>query len=287
MTTARASDYVRPASLDEALRALARPGTRILSGGTDFYPSLGDRPATGAIVDISAIRELSGITIGPQEIRIGARTTWTEIVRSDLPRAFDALKAAAREVGSIQIQNTGTVAGNLCNASPAADGVPPLLALDAEVEIRAAGTAPRRVPLSQFIVDYRKTALQPGEMVSAIIVPRTIEGPSAFLKLGARRYLVISIAMVAAILEKGRDGRIAKARIAVGSCSAVARRMPVAEAALIGAPAEIGVSRCITERELIGLTPIDDVRATAAYREDAVLTLIRRAVETCVEERAR
>lgn len=284
MTMANASDYVRPASLDDALKALARPGTQILSGGTDFYPALGDRPASGAIVDISAIRELLGIAIGPSEVRIGARTTWTEIARCDLPRAFDALKAAAREVGSIQIQNTGTVAGNLCNASPAADGVPPLLALDAEVEIRAAGTAPRRLPLTQFIVDYRKTSLRPGEMVSAIIIPRTIEGPSVFLKLGARRYLVISIAMVAVILEKDRDGRIAKARIAVGACSAVARRMREAEAELIGAPAETGVSRCITDRELIGLTPIDDVRATAAYREDAVLTLIRRAVETCVEE---
>jgi CO/xanthine dehydrogenase FAD-binding subunit len=287
MTTASASDYVRPASLDDALTALARPGTRILSGGTDFYPSLCDRPACGAIVDISAVGELSGIAIGPSEVRIGARTTWTEIVRCDLPRAFDALKAAAREVGSIQIQNTGTVAGNLCNASPAADGVPPLLALDAEVEIRAAAAPPHRLPLSQFIVDYRKTALQPGEMVSAIIVPRTIEGTSAFLKLGARHYLVISIAIVAAILEKGRNGRIAKARIAVGSCSAVARRMRDAEAALIGAPVESGVSRRIAERELIGLTPIDDVRATAAYRSDAVLTLIRRAVESCVEESAR
>ncbi len=287
MTPAKASDYARSDSLDDTLKALARPGTRILAGGTDFYPSLGDRPANGAIVDISAVRELSGIAIGPGEVRIGARTTWTEIVRSDLPRAFDALKAAAREVGSIQIQNTGTVAGNLCNASPAADGVPPLLALDAEVEIRADGTAPRKVPLSQFIVDYRKTALRPGELVSAIIVPRTIEGPSAFLKLGARRYLVISIAIVAAIIEKGGDGRIAKARIAVGSCSAVAQRMRDAETALVGAPAEIGVSRRITERELTGLTPIDDVRATAAYRSEAALTLIRRAVETCVEECAR
>lgn len=287
MTVATASDYTRPASLDEALKALARPGTRILSGGTDFYPSLGDKLASGPILDISAIRELSGIAIGPGEIRIGARATWTEIIRSDLPRAFDALKAAAREVGSIQIQNAGTVAGNLCNASPAADGVPPLLALDAEVEIRAAGTAPRKLPLSQFIADYRRTVLRPGEMVSAVIVPRTIEGPSAFLKLGARRYLVISIAMVAAIVEQGTDGRIARARIAVGACSAVARRMAEAEAALIGAVAETGVSKGITEKHLLGLTPIDDLRATSAYRRDAALTLIRRAVETCIAELAR
>jgi CO/xanthine dehydrogenase FAD-binding subunit len=179
------------------------------------------------------------------------------------------------------------VAGNLCNASPAADGVPPLLALDAEVEIRAAGTAPRRLPLSQFIAGYRKTVLRPGEMVSAVIVPRTIEGPSAFLKLGARRYLVISIAMVAAIVEGGGNGRIAKARIAVGACSAVARRMREAEAALIGTSAEAGVSRNITDKNLLGLAPIDDVRATAAYRRDAALTLIRRAVEACIAELGR
>ena len=282
MTMANAGDYVRPASLDEALKALARPGTRILSGGTDFYPSLGDKIASGPIVDISAIHELSGIAIGPGEIRIGACTTWSEIMRCDLPRAFDALKAAGREVGSIQIQNTGTVAGNLCNASPAADGVPPLLALDAEVEIRAAGKLPRRLPLGQFIVDYRKIALKPGEMVSAIIVPRTIEGPSAFLKLGARRYLVISIAMVAAIIEADSKGRIAKARIAVGACSAMARRMVAAEAVLASAAAKAGASTHISEKHLTGLTPIDDVRATAIYRRDAALTLVRRAVETCI-----
>ena len=287
MTVATASDYIRPTSLDEALGALARPGTRILSGGTDFYPSLGDNIARGPIVDISAIRELSGIAIGPEEIRIGARTTWSEIIRCDLPPAFNALKAAAREVGSIQIQNTGTVAGNLCNASPAADGVPPLLALNAEVEIRAAGTAPRRLPLSQFIAGYRKTVLRPGEMASAIVVPRTIEGSSVFLKLGARRYLVISIAMVAAIVETDGDGRIAKARIAVGACSAVARRMLDAEAALIGAPAHAGAGMRIADKHLLGLTPIDDVRATAAYRRDAALTLIRRAVEACIAELGR
>ena len=99
---------------------------------------------------------------------IGARTTWTDLVRHPLPPAFDALKQAAREVGSVQIQNVASVAGNLCNASPAADGVPPLLALDAEVELRSARRARACLPLGDFILGNRRTALQAGELVTAI-----------------------------------------------------------------------------------------------------------------------
>jgi CO/xanthine dehydrogenase FAD-binding subunit len=153
------------------------------------------------VLDLSAVTELDAISVGPDMIRIGARTSWTRIARAGLPTSFRALQQAAREVGSIQIQNAGTIAGNLCNASPAADGVPPLLALDAKVElVSVAGI--RQLPLADFITGYRKTARQQTELVSAVLVPRTIDtGRSAFLKLGARKYLVISIAMVAVILE--------------------------------------------------------------------------------------
>ena len=127
--------FLRPTSLREAVDALARPGIQILAGGTDFYPALGDRHLSAPVLDITAVPELSGIREEPSQFRIAGGTTWSELVATPLPRCFDALKAAAREVGSIQIQNRGTVAGNLCNASPAADGVPPLLALDAEWRI--------------------------------------------------------------------------------------------------------------------------------------------------------
>src|SRR4029077_11147134 len=136
---------------------------------TDFFPALGDRPGLTPVVDISGVSELRGISYSDTEIRIGGLTTWTDILRAPLPRCFDALKAAAREVGSIQIQNRGTVAGNLCNASPAADGVPPLLALDAEVEL-ASQSAVRRLPLSQFLVGNRKTLRRADEVLSAVIV---------------------------------------------------------------------------------------------------------------------
>ncbi|MFO1169860.1 MAG: FAD binding domain-containing protein [Hyphomicrobiaceae bacterium] len=272
--------YVRPATLDDALATLARPGHRVLAGGTDVFPAQGDRAVTSTFVDLSRLAELKGIAVGEHEVRIGGAVTWSELLRAELPRAFDGLKAAAREVGSIQIQNAGTIAGNLCNASPAADGVPPLLALDAAIEIAAPSRQPRRLPLTHFITGYRQTALAPGEIVTAVIVPRTIEGPSCFIKLGTRRYLVISIAMVAAILESDADGRVARARLAIGACSPVAQRQPEAEAALIGRACAPGLSDAITRAQLTNLAPIDDSRATAAYRREAALELAKRAIET-------
>lgn len=269
--------YLRPATLDDALVLLAERGHRVLAGGTDVFPALGDKPVAEHFVDVTRIDALKQIETGAHDIRIGGGVTWSELIRHPLPRAFDGLKAAACEVGSVQIQNTGTIAGNLCNASPAADGVPPLLALDTEVEI-ASQAGRRRLPISQFIIGYRKTALAPGEIVTAVIVPRSIDGPSCFVKLGARRYLVISIAMVAAVLEKGTDGRIAKARVAIGACSPVAQRQPMVEAALIGAPWSAEAAARIHDEKLTGLSPIDDVRASGAYRRETALALVRRAI---------
>lgn len=260
---------------------IAKSGGQILAGGTDFFPALGERPVNGAIVDISAIRELKGVAYGPDYIRIGGLTTWTELVKAPLPRCFDGLKAAAREIGGIQIQNRGTVAGNLCNASPAADSVPNLLALDAEVEL-VSQAGKRLMPLSDFIVGNRQTLRQPDEILSQIVVPRTAENAaSTFLKLGARRYLVISIVMVAAMIEKDASARVRTARVSVGSCSAVARRLPALERALIGAPAKVGLGCLAKEEHFRHLSPIDDVRASAAYRQGAVLNLVHRALDTC------
>jgi CO/xanthine dehydrogenase FAD-binding subunit len=279
------SNYLKPRTLDEAVSLLAGSDAQILSGGTDFYPALGEKLPQGTIVDVSALRELRGISISADHIRIGGLTTWTEVIRAPLPRCFDALKAAAREVGSVQIQNRGTVAGNLCNASPAADGVPPLLVLDAVVElISAAGR--RQMPLAEFIVGNRKTLRRPDEVLSGILVPRTAEDASSvFLKLGARRYLVISISMVAALIQRDDVGRIAEARLAVGSCSARARRLRDLEKNLAGLPCAPGIGDRVTEAHLSSLSPIDDVRATAEYRRDASRILVRRALEACVGQR--
>jgi len=267
------ADYLRPTSLDDALQALARPWT-VLAGGTDFYPARVGRAIDENVLDIGGIAILRGIAAEPGGWRLGATTTWSELLEARLPPLFDGLKQAAREVGGRQIQNAGTIAGNLCNASPAADGVPPLLALDAEVELAGrAGT--RRLPLASFITGNRRTVLAPGELLVAIRVPRPArDACSAFLKLGARRYLVISIAMAAATLEI-EDGRITTARIAVGACSAVAQRLPALEAALVGATVDTLAAR-VEALQLAPLSPIDDVRGSAGYRREAAMTLLRR-----------
>lgn len=274
--------YAVPSTVEEALDALASGEARILAGGTDVYPALGDRPLDVDTVDISAIAALRGIARTDDGWRIGALATWTDLLRAALPPAFDGLKAAARELGSVQIQNVATVAGNLCNASPAADGVPPLLVLDAEVEIASAAYT-RIVPLAEFITGARRTDLRPGEMVTAVVVRQPPDGAcSAFRKLGARRYLVISIAMVAVLVATDGDGRVAAARIAVGSCSPVARRLPALEAALPGMPLDAGLlAAAVKPEHLAPLAPIDDVRATAGYRLEAVAELVGRTLADC------
>ena len=274
--------FLRPKTLDQAVQWLAAENAQVLSGGTDFSPALGDRPVQWPVMDISGLRELRGISTDADRLRIGGLTTWTEIIRTPLPRCYDALKSAAREIGSIQIQNRGTVAGNLCNASPAADGVPPLLALDAEVEL-ASTAGKRRLPLAEFIVGNRKTQRKPEELLTAVLVPRKLDDASSvFLKLGARRYLVISISMVAAVVQVDATGRVADARVAVGSCSAVGRRLRALEESLIGVAVRDGLATQVRAEHLCPLTPITDVRATADYRIDVSLTLVRRALNSCL-----
>jgi CO/xanthine dehydrogenase FAD-binding subunit len=266
--------YVRPSRLEEALSVLARPHL-VLAGGTDVYPARVGRAIDEDVLDIGAIAVLRGISTTAEGWRLGATTTWSELVESELPPLFDGLKQAAREIGGRQIQNAGTLAGNLCNASPAADGVPCLLTLGAEVEI-ASQSATRRVPLDRFIAGARRTDLRPGELVVALHVARpTHPARSAFVKLGARRYLVISIAMASATLEIAA-GRIAAARIAVGACSAVAQRLPMLEAALAGAPLGESLADRIDAAHLAPLAPLDDLRGSAVYRREAVLVLLRR-----------
>ena len=276
------SRYYRPHTLDEALHILAQQGGSILSGGTDFFPSLGERPVSGSVVDISTVGSMRGTVSTAQEHRIGGLTTWSEVIASPLPSCFDALKSAAREIGGIQIQNRGTVAGNLCNASPAADGVPPLLALDAEVELTSAASM-RRVPLSKFIIGNRKTLRRPDEILTAVVVPRLLDdAKSCFLKLGARRYLVISIAMVAVVIKTELDGRITDARVAVGACSASAQRIGTLERELVGVAAKVGIGKLVRRDHFSSLAPIDDVRATADYRMHAVQILVSRALDDSV-----
>ncbi len=242
--------YQRPSELNEALALMAQGTWQVMAGGTDIFPARAHRAAWGNPMDanwldITAIPEMRGITQAGGFWRIGAATSWAALRDAELPPGFDALREAARQVGGRQVQARGTIGGNLCNASPAADGVPPLLLLDAEVELASQGGR-RRLKLADFILGNRRTARAADELLLALHVPAgPAQSRSVFLKLGARAHLVISIVMVAANAE---------GRVAVGSCSEVAR--------LWGEGA---------------LTPMDDVRGTAAYRHAAAAELVARA----------
>jgi CO/xanthine dehydrogenase FAD-binding subunit len=240
--------YWRPGRIGEALGILETERPRLLAGGTDIYPALvpgvAGQPEIPPLLDLSGIAALRGIARDGDTWRIGALTTWATLRDAPPAPGFAALAEAAGQVGGRQVQARGTIGGNLCNASPAADGVPPLLVLDASMELTSPRGA-RVLGLRDFILGNRRTARAPDEILTAILVPAAMaEAPSVFLKLGARRHLVISIAMVAAS---------ANGRIAVGACSEVAR---------------------LWEE---GVAPIDDVRASAAYRAQAALELVARA----------
>ena len=275
--------YLVPETVEEALVLLRDRGPTILAGCTDAFASQKPGPRAQHFLDVVGLRELRGIDRTPTGWRIGAATTWTEVARAALPPAFDALKQAAAEIGAVQIQNAGTVAGNICNASPAADGVPPLLAIDARVEVGSVAGR-RNVALADFITGARRIDLAPDEMVLALHVPH-LSGAvgSAFLKLGGRTSLAISVAMVAAVVRI-EDARLAEVRLAVGACSPVARRLPALEAHLQGqAAADLAglvIDRAEHPRQL---APIDAMRGPARYRIAAGEELWRRALIKAAE----
>lgn len=267
--------YLRPDMLTSALDALASRPLTVAAGCTDLYPSTERKSLPYDVLDITGIESLSGIRRDQDGLRIGGTTTWAEIAEADLPPALRALQLAAREVGSRQIQNRGTIAGNLCNASPAADGVPPLLVLDAEVEL-SASSGVRILPLADYLTGPRKTQRRPDEILTAVKIPaKALTGSSHFLKLGARTYLVISISMVAArvVIE---DGIVIEAALSVGACGPVAQRLDAAERALVGQPLNPDV---ITDQLVAeALSPIDDIRADADYRNTSAAELLRRTL---------
>jgi CO/xanthine dehydrogenase FAD-binding subunit len=278
------SGYHRPTTLKDALDVMsaATAPLTLLAGGTDIYPARTARRAWDAttpdnILDLSAIAELRGIHDRADHWWIGATTTWSDIIAADLPPMLNALKAAAREIGGVQIQNRGTLGGNCCTASPAANSVPCLLALDAVFDV--AGRARRAVPVASFYAGYRKNVLHSGEVLTGIRIPKR-NGLSVFRKLGARRYLVISIAMVAGAFDWDERGNVQAARIAVGACSPVAQRLASLEDALRGKPLDPAL---VKPEHIAALTPIDDVRASAAYRRAAALRLVQDIIAEAAE----
>lgn len=277
-------NYTLVESESELQARLERGGGRVAAGMTDLYPSGQVGHAAPDLLDISRVASLRGISCSDEGWRIGATTSWRAVRDYPWPPGLALLAEVAGQVGAVQVQNAATVAGNLCNASPAADGVPALLVLDATVELGSARGV-RSLPLSEFITGVRCTALQDCEYVRAICLP---PGPdanaSAFVKLGLRKYLVISITMAAAVLRVDADGRVSSAAMALGACSPVALRLPALEAALQGQPVSPAlIDRVTADRVQPVIQPIDDVRASARYRADAAVQVLRDTVALLVE----
>ncbi len=260
-------ELVRPSSLKDALRALANdPRLVPIAGCTDVYVLLefGALDAT-RFLDLRPIAALCGIRRLGGATWIGAGATYTDVIRSPLvKRALPMLVAASREVGGAQIQNRGTIGGNVANGSPAGDTLPVLAAADAIV-VLASVSGSRRVPITSFHTGYRASVRRPEELIVGIEVP-PVEGRQWFAKVGTRRAQAISKIVIAAV----RDGN--RARIALGSVAPTVVRATATEAAIAG-----GLPREAIERALRADTsPIDDVRSTAAYRSGVLARLVHR-----------
>jgi CO/xanthine dehydrogenase FAD-binding subunit len=270
----------RPRSLGEALDALVeRPDAQLLAGGTDFMVEVNfghRRPS--AVVALRRVEELQGYEIRDGEIDIGAGTTWSVIER-ELADVAPALAAAARTVGSPQMRNAGTIGGNLGTGSPAGDGLPVLAAVDAVVVV----TGPqgeRQLPLSEFVTGVKRTALQPGEIITRVRVPR-LDGPQHFLKVGTRNAMVISICCAALAVDRAsRTVRIGLGAVAPTPVRALEAEQFIADAVdwdSLTVPAE-AVTRF---GDLVGdaIRPITDHRSSAIYRRHATRVIAMRALE--------
>ena len=268
--------YYRPDKINDALYSLSKEKLTIAAGCTDLLPSTQQENLGNNILDISGIKSLRHISFENGFRKIGSGVTWTDLVENnELPKCYDMLKECSLQIGSKQIQNLGTIGGNLCNASPAADGVPCLLSLDASIELLSVN-GKRVLKLEDFIKGSRKTELQNNEILSAILIPKEAEiGRSSFLKLGARKYLVISIAMIACKLNLKKDV-ISEITISVGSCSAVAKRIKSLENLLIGKSIKDELTTIILNYNYENyLSPINDIRGTNTYRFKVSKVLVK------------
>ena len=269
-------NYYRPDNLNDGLVALSENSWTLLAGGTDFYPARVGKHLNEKVMDLTGIRELRSIRETEDQIYIGALTTWTDIVNANLPAAFEGLRKASKTIGGVQTQNAGTICGNICNASPAADSVPNLMALDAKVQLMSVKET-RMLPLEEFILGNRKTARKSDEFVTGLIIPHPgKDARGNFEKLGSRAFLVISIAMVGVVAELNESGEIVKLNVAVGACSAVSQRLYLLEKEAKGQKLQ---DLEIKPLHLENLEPIDDIRGTAAYRNAVIPELVTRAIK--------
>lgn len=274
-----------PISLDEAVEAMSVPDAVALAGGTDLMVEVNEGhrrfpgdPDRSTIVALSKVPELASWTIDRRAglVELGAGVRWTEIEQEPLRSLLPALAEAARTVGSPQIRHAGTVGGNLATCSPAGDGLPVLAALDAVVTLASSGGT-RSMPVADFMVGVKRTALEPGELISSITIP-LLAGWQGYSKVGVRNAMVIATASACVAIDRPTSS----VRIALGSVAPTVIRCPDAESiAEAGADWTSGSLDPAIAREAGRIAaetsrPIDDHRSTAEYRRHAVGVMVER-----------
>ncbi|MFQ5684491.1 MAG: FAD binding domain-containing protein [Candidatus Binatia bacterium] len=284
----RSFDYFAPQKLGEAVSLLRRHGRKatLLAGGTDLLLRLERRTVVpGLVVDLKKVRGLKGIKSDRKGIKIGALTLMEEIASSPLiQKRYGTIAQGAAVVGSIQTRNRATIGGNLCNASPAADTAPPLIALAARVRI-AGGQRAREVQLEEFFLAPGKTSLKPNELLKEIFIPSPPRRSGGSFQRCTRTAMDIAVVNCAVFLSLApKDDIVTDVRIALGAVAPTPLRARAAEEALRGKKADRQAIDEGVERAAASANPIDDVRSSADYRREMVRVLTRRALEGALRQ---
>ena len=273
-------DLLRPRTLPEALTLLAEhaPDVLPLAGGTNLVVEWRDGHAlAGTVIDLGGLQDLRGIRRDDGHIVVGGGTTVAQLLIDPLIAAHGApLKQGAAMLGNPLVRNRATVAGNLVNASPAADMAPPLMVLGAEVEL-ASCTATRRVPLHEFMIGVNRTLRHYDELVTAVRWPvPPARSAGGFYKIALRKADACAVINAAAMAVWDESGRCTQARIAIGAAAPRPVRAHAAEKALHGRPLDAGAIAEAAYLAVEAIRPIDDIRGTAAYRRRMAEVIVRR-----------
>lgn len=279
--------YHKAASIEDAITQRAATGARLLAGGTDLIAQMkaGQR-SPEHVVDVKGVGELNHVDTGPEgELVIGAAVSAARLQRETQIKArHPGLHDALGMIGSRQIQNRASLGGNVCNAAPSADAVPPLIADAAMAEIVGTGGRRRRIGLEDLFAGPGRTTLGDDELLVSIILPKPAErSGSAYLRFTPRREMDIAVVGAAARLSLNASGEIEAARIALASVAPTPVRAPSAEAVLIGGRPEARLFHEAGVAAQSDATPISDTRASAGYRKDLIAVLVERALTRASE----
>jgi len=276
-----AVEYTRPSTVDDAVAALADEDAKVLAGGQSLIPLLRLRmSAPSVLVDLGGLAELRGVREDGDALVIGAMTTHATVLRDPLVARYAPLLAqATATVADRQVRHLGTIGGSLAHADPAGDLPAVSLALDATMEVVGASGA-RSVPAAEFFVDYLTTALAPGEVLTAVRVPRRDGWASHYEKFNrvAQGWALVGVAT----MVRRDNGAIAEARVALTNMASTPMRASATEAALAGANADPAAVAAAAAQAADGTSPADDLSASAGYRTHLARVLTERAVLACL-----